>query len=230
MSRGRCRACAAPLLTGAHFCTQCGARIRDFASTLPWYVAAAAVITILVVLVWPAVRADAPDVEIGGGSAFDPAAVQGAPPAPPPLTGTPREQADRLFNRVMEAQSRDNAEESEFFLPMAIAAYERVPELDADGLYHLSLLQTAAGRAEQARSNAERILATSPRHLLALAAAAQAAERAGDESAAAAYWRRLLDAYATESGRALPEYTDHRQILPQYRAEAERALAGAARE
>lgn len=223
----RCRHCDADLPVNARFCTQCGRSTRAVASALPWLVAGTAVVALVVVLVAPLLRGPEPEGTPVRGTLPSAAVAPAGPPTgtnPPPLTGTPREQADRLFNRVMQARASGSAEEATFFLPMAIAAYQQAGELDADGLFHLSLLQTAAGQASAGRASAERILATSPTHLLGLAAAAQAASAAGDPSAAAAYWRRYLDAYDAEAGRDLPEYTDHRASLAEYRIEAEAAL------
>ncbi len=144
--------------------------------------------------------------------------------APPPLTGTPRQQADQLFNRVMEERQAGNVERVTFFLPMAIAAYRQAGQLDADGLYHLSLLESAAGQHGAARATAEQILAQSPGHLLGLAAAAEAAARAGDTTAAKRYYERFLEDFASESTRRLPEYQDHARIFPEYRQSAEALL------
>lgn len=143
-----------------------------------------------------------------------------------PLTGTPREQADRLFNRVMQAHGAGDVEQVSFFVPMAIMAYQQAGELDADGLYHLSLLETIGGDPVSGLATAERILATEPDHLLALAAAAQAADAQGDRTTAARYYERLLAVFDSERGRPRPEYMDHASIFSAYREEAEEYLGG----
>ena len=219
----RCRHCDADLVPGARFCTQCGEAVRAHsrASRLPWHIAAAAVVVLVVVLAVPSLRPGA----TGGGS-FDFQPIQGASGAvAPPLTGSPREQADRLFDRVMRAESAGDTEQVRFFLPMAIQAYRQACELDADGLYHLSVLETAAGEPAQAVETAERILAETPSHLLALGAAARASVVAGDEAAARDYYRRLLDAFDAEQTTGRVEYLDHGTILPIYRGEAEAFLS-----
>jgi tetratricopeptide (TPR) repeat protein len=213
----RCRACEAPLLPGARYCNQCGRATRRTQS-LPWYIAGTAVVLLITALVAPALRPKRP-----GPAAQAPPMSQ--PGRPGPLTGTPREQADRLFNRVMEARAAGDTGQVAFFLPMALAAYEQAGELDADGLYHLSLLQSLAGQPRAALNTAERVLATSPDHLLALAAAAEAARDAGDHAAARRYYERFLAVYDTERARQLPEYLDHSRILPLHRQDAERFLA-----
>ncbi len=154
------------------------------------------------------------------------AGTEGVPAGrPPPLTGSPREQADRLFNRVMQAIAQNDTEQASFFLPMAILAYRQAGELDADGLYHLSVLETASGDAAAGLGTAERILDTAPDHVLALGAAARAAELAGDGATARRHYERLLRVFDAERGKDRAEYRDHAQILPEYHGEATAYLA-----
>jgi hypothetical protein len=189
-------------------------------------VAGGAIVALIVVLLLPTLRPAPPVVGPRGsdapfaGGAIPPGAAGGMQAAP--LTGSLREQADRLFNRIMEARSAGDDQQAEFFLPMALMAYRDVPDLDDDGLYHLALLEATGGEPAAGRATAERILAHSPDHLLALAVAAEAAESLGDGAAAAAYSRRFLDAWERERGRDLQEYLDHSRILPTYREAAER--------
>lgn len=221
-----CDVCDAPLVAGARYCTQCGAPVRDRPSPLPWIVAAASLVAVIVVLLLPTLRDGRPSQApmFSGGDAGFSTMPPTSPGTPPPLTGTPREQADRLFNRVMEERAGGNDERATFFLPMAITAYEQAAPLDDDGLYHLSLLQAAAGRNGQARATAENILGRNPNHLLALGAAAEAAEDNGDTTAAREYARRFLDSYDLEKDKPLPEYQDHARILPDYMQTARRIL------
>jgi hypothetical protein len=144
---------------------------------------------------------------------------------PPPLTGTPREQADRLFDRIMRELAAGNADEARFFVPMAVQAYQAAEPLDADGLYHLSLIQTAGQDYAAGRATAERILEASPTHLLALAALAEAALGAGDTAAARDAYTRYLDNLESERTKQLVEYLDHSPILGQYADDA-RLMAG----
>lgn len=137
------------------------------------------------------------------------------------LTGTPREQADRLFNRVMTERSGGDTARAKFFLPMAVEAYRLAGELDADGLYHLSLLQALAGDDNGARETAERILKRDPTHLLGLAAAADAARAAGDTATARKHYLQFLSGYESELKTAKIEYKDHGQMLPGLKRDAE---------
>jgi hypothetical protein len=149
-----------------------------------------------------------------------------APGTPPPLTGTPREQADRLFDRIMRARASGDAAEALRFTPMAIQAYGLAAPLDNDGLYHLASVHLVAGDPASARSTAEQILAGNDNHLLGLAIAGEAAVAAGDSAAARDYYSRLLAAYDTEVASGLQEYRDHSQVLPEYRATAQRIMGG----
>lgn len=220
----RCKSCEAPLLPGARFCVQCGTAVREATSNLPWFAAGAAVLALVVIVTVAAFRGgDAGGPAMGGAAPATTGAVGpmgDATRRAPPLTGTPREQADRLFNRVMQAVSQGDTAQASFFLPMAILAYRQAGELDADGLYHLSVLQATAGNFADALETAERILAAEPDHLLGLGAAARAAALAGDDDGARGYYERLLGAFETERARDRREYRDHAQLLPEYRDEA----------
>jgi hypothetical protein len=229
----QCRECKAPLAAGARFCNACGAptgslRSRGAGATagasskLPWIFAGVSLLILILVVALPALRNDNPPSsdgrmplnqmgDLGGGSASG---------APGPLTGTPREQADRLFNRVMTEKENGDTAQAKFFVPMAVQAYEMAGQLDADGYYHLSLLHNIGGNPQAALSAAEQVLSTSPNHLLALSAAAQAARAAGDNAAARRFYQRFLSAYDAESKTTKQEYQDHGKMLPELRTEA----------
>lgn len=227
----KCRGCQAVLPTGARFCNSCGRPVsergtRGGAEKLPWIIAGVALVALIAVLAWPSLR--------GGNQAqtdgrvpltqMDQDGGQAGQSAPGPLTGTPREQADRLFNRVMSERESGDTSQARFFLPMAIQAYGMAGELDADGYYHLSLLQSIAEDHRAALASAEKILATSPNHLLALSAAAAAARATGDNTTARKYYQRFLAAYDSEIKTTKREYQDHGRMLPQMKTEAEAFL------
>jgi tetratricopeptide (TPR) repeat protein len=178
-------------------------------SNLPWYIAGVALVALILVLLVPIFTGD-DGVPPRGAAPF------GAAPGPglDPLSGTPREQADRLFNRVMAAREQGNTAEAQQFAPMGIQAYQAVEPLDDDGIYHLAMLQIVTGDYAGAMATADRILGRNPNHLLALAAAGEAADLAGDGATALVYYRRFIQAYPTEIGRTLPEYQDHARIMP----------------
>ncbi|MEX1182401.1 MAG: zinc ribbon domain-containing protein [Gemmatimonadota bacterium] len=226
-----CIHCGTSLVPGARFCTQCGAATAAApgdappgaaparANLVPWYAGGAVLLAIAAVLALPLLSSG--DAETTAVRApLNARGAQGT--APPPLTGTPREQADRLFNRIMQAHASGDSASVTFFLPMGIQAYQLASPLDDDGLYHLAMLHAVAGDAAAALDAAGRILEHSPDHLLALAVAGEAAEGAGDVEAARRYYGRLLAVYADEIERGLPEYEDHAAILPEYLGAAQR--------
>jgi tetratricopeptide (TPR) repeat protein len=228
----KCRECEAQLSAGARFCNNCGAATgrttvsrSDTAGKLPWILAGASLLLLVGVVTWPALRGDrsAPaDGRVPLDQMGDVAAAPGS--APGPLTGTPREQADRLFNRVMTELGGGDTAQAKFFVPMAVQAYDMAGELDADGYYHLSLLHHVAENYQESLATAQKILATSPNHLLALSAAAAAARAAGDNATARRYYQQFIMSYDTESKSTRPEYLDHGKMLPELKAEAENFL------
>jgi tetratricopeptide (TPR) repeat protein len=231
----RCRGCSAPLASGARFCTACGqaaagghaaagapAALPGAGSQLPWYIAGGAAVALVVMVGFYAVRSPAP---VPAPMSFSQDAASFASQGQGPLTGTPREQADRLFNRIMQAVSAGDTEQAAFFLPMGLMAYRALEALDLDGLYHLAVLETAAGEYTEALATTGRMLSTSPNHLLALAVAADASRETGDAAAARRYYEQFLQVYEAEARRPLPEYQDHAQMLPEYRTDALAYLA-----
>ncbi len=133
----------------------------------------------------------------------------GAMRAPDISSMSPRERADRLFNRVMLLSSQGKMDSVAFFAPMAIAAIEALAPLDAHLRYDLGLVALVMGDAARARSEAEAILVGQPTHLLGLLLAARAANARGDATAEAEFRRTLAAAEPAERARALPEYADH---------------------
>ncbi len=142
-----------------------------------------------------------------------------------PPVEDPRTVADQLFNRAMTAHETGQADQAAVFLPEAIAAYRQLEPLDADGLFHLALLQLANGDPAAARTTADRIVIVAPNHLLGLAVAAEASEQSAPNDARA-LWQRYLDAYDAEQGRR-PEYAHHQQLLPLLSERARNFIAAA---
>jgi tetratricopeptide (TPR) repeat protein len=236
-----CEQCGAKASPGAAFCNQCGAKLaaggrRQAAASLvggqnlPWWIAGAAMFVAIVVMGVNMVQpggsgTPAPSGATAPGAAGAPFAGGGG--VPPDLGSmTPREAADRLFNRVMSSVSVGDSASARAFLPMAIAAYDRARPLDHDGLFHLSLLNRTAMNLDAALANAREVLAEDADHLLALTAAAEAAAELGDRAAAEGYYRRVLAVWDAQMARRLPEYLDHSAFLQSVRQEAEAYLAG----
>lgn len=146
---------------------------------------------------------------------------------PPDLSQlTPRQMADRLFNRVMMASERGNRSEALDFLPMAVQAYSNLPALDRDAHYHLALIHDVAGD----RAAVERHLAAlqdgAPNHLLALVLEHRLARRAGDQASADRIRAAFAAAYDAEMALGRPEYREHRNVVEGFRAAASSPTAG----
>ncbi len=234
-----CRECGNPLPRGAKFCNMCGAAATPMAapaaarpSMLPWAVAALALAALLAVVLIPRLGGRGEQVAVapppfaqapGGPGASAPA---GNPGAVDLSSMTPREAADRLFNRVMTAASTGDTAQARQFAPMAVMAYQRVDSLDADGRYHLAALHLVAGDYPAARAQADTLLAANPSHLFGLFTAAQAELGRGNQAAAKALYQRFLQSYDAEVAKKLPEYEEHAQGLPSMKEEAQRVVRG----
>ena len=226
LDAGRCTSCNAKLTPGARFCTQCGTRTGlKGGNNAPWYVAGAGLIALIVILLVPIIRGEqnvTPSRPVAPMESGAPSADVGGMPE---LSGNMRENADRLFNRVMQARETGDTARAKFFVPMAVQAYQSSGDLDADGWYHLSVLQTFGGNPAGGRQSAEQVLKTSPTHILALSAAATAAIAQKDDAAARQYYQKLASSIATERTKPLPEYQDHAQLLNDIEKEANAFLS-----
>lgn len=137
---------------------------------------------------------------------------------------TPRERADALFNRVMQSVSSGDSTQAQFFLPMALAAYDQVPTLDIDGHYHMAVLHLADGDPTSARARADSILAEAPTHLFGLFTAAQSEQALGNAAQARAFYEQFDEAFEAESALARAEYSEHSAVMPLMREEVAQAL------
>jgi tetratricopeptide (TPR) repeat protein len=189
---------------------------------LPWWIAGVAMFGLIV---FAGVQMVSPGAPAAPSQPVAPFAAGGGNP-PDLSTMTPREAADRLFDRVMTYVSTGDSVQAQTFLPMALGAYERAVPLDNDGLFHLSLLNRVAGNLEAALGNATQALDIDPNHILALTAAAEASVELGRTEDAAGYYRHLLDMLDAETARDLPEYVSHEQIMASVRVDAQAFLAG----
>ena len=149
-----------------------------------------------------------------GGAGPDAGAPPGAPAggapgrAPDLSQMTPRDMADRLFDRVMRLSGEGKVDSAQFFATMALENYGRMP-LDLDLRYDMGRVAEVAGKRDVVKAQADTILAASPTHLLGLVLAIKAAAMAEDETAVAAAQRRLVAAEPAERARNLEEYQRH---------------------
>lgn len=240
--RAECPACGNALPAGARFCNECGRPATATATAaptraqwLPWSIAGLAIVALAAVALLrpgggeaPAAGSGPPVPFAGPGGSAPAAAAGGAPMGDARSVDigsmTPREAADRLFNRVMENVGRGDTAQARAFLPMAIAAYGRVEALDLDGRYHLGTLHLVGADPAAARAQADTILAAQPAHLFGLFIAAEAERARGNTAAARPLFQRFLDGYEAETAKDVPEYRDHAQSLPAMREEARKAV------
>lgn len=222
LSGATCRVCTAPLTPGARFCHLCGTAVAVSAGGsssaarsqwLPWVVAAAAVAALVGVLVG---RATGPG-EPGPSSGFP----GGAPMATTDISSmTPRERADRLFDRIMRAAAQGNRSEIDFFAPMALQAYALLGELDADARYHVGLIEAEAGNLDATLAQADSIERSWPGHLFSGMLRGEVAKRRGQRAELGRWYRWFLDRYEREQASGKQEYQDHRTALESFRSDA----------
>jgi hypothetical protein len=213
----QCPSCSQSLVPGAGFCHRCGspvgaAMLRVPAreppppdSRIPWIVGGVAAVALVALVL--AQRGGAS----GSGDAVASSFATGAPVmrGPDLSTMSPRERADRLFNRVMSYHERGVTDSVAFFADMGIRAYQMLPVLDADARYDMGRIAEVAGNAAVAKAQADSILRESSTHLLGLTLAARAARLTNDQTAARTFDRRLLAADRAERAKGLVEYERH---------------------
>ena len=148
-----CAVCRSPLTPGAKFCHRCGSpagagvrspdRPTGGIAALPWAVAAIALLAL---------------ISLAAGQRFSRAPQRGAELTTPmgtPMQGsgrapdisqlTPAERAERLYDRIMGAAERGRADTVQFFMPMALQAYQALGPLNIDQRYDLGRLAEVAG-------------------------------------------------------------------------------------
>lgn len=235
----KCSRCGKGLEPGAMFCAECGEPTghrpaKGAAAYLPWALSGLALVAFAVALTMfiqgqtatrvgdmpptgalPVAERVNPDgTPVTGGSA-GPGGVDLA-------SMTPRQAADRLFDRVMREDEAGNEAQAQQFATMAIQAYGMLPpaEIDPDAHFHLALLNLVLDDADGADREADIMLSLDGQHLLALAIKARIADARGDSGALAAAYNRFLDALPAGLTSGRPEYEMHDNMLE---AEAVRA-------
>lgn len=196
---------------------------------LGWWVAGGLFLGLLLLVAYPTVFADDEgEPEVGGADGEWADAEGGLGPAPNvDISGmSTREAADALFDRAMDALSAGDSAQVTLFLPKAVEAYEQARPLDADGKFHLSLLQRVGFQFEQALATAEGALDENPDHLLNRWAAAAAAADMGAEDVAREHYAHLMEVWDRELERGRPEYEAHRPLMETIQDEAREFLNG----
>ncbi len=218
-----CHACGAQLSANVRFCHKCGAAVASAQASgwrvgLPWGVAGAALGALVTVVAMRASGGSRPqDVQTVGG----PAGIR-----PPDISQmSPEERATRLFDRVMILAQAGKDDSVQFFLPMAIGAYDQLPALDSDSRYHVGLLHLAGGDAAGALAQADTIQKAVPTHLFAYVLRAHAFRQRGNRQGERRAYADFLKNEAAELARNRPEYADHQNALTAFRDEARRQQA-----
>jgi hypothetical protein len=210
-----CRVCATSLAAGDRFCPGCGASVRAEPERVgatrggraTWLLAGGAAAMVLVLTLVQYARRDR-EAE-SPREVLSPGAVGSAPTAPDISAMTAQQQADRLFDRVMRLRDEGKIDSVRFFVPMALAVYQRLGPLNLDQRYDLGTVANAAGMYDVGRAQADSILREHPTHLLGLVLAIHSARGVGNEARAAEYGRRLLAAEPRELQSGRSEYARH---------------------
>lgn len=234
-SRGRtpsgstsCPACASRVQGDARYCQNCGKSLDGAgwltAQTLTVLASAIIVLVALALLFASVIDVDRLSSTVPAGSTPPRAAASGQPPDL--STMSPRDAADRLFNRVMMADEQGEAAEVEQFAPMAVSAYEMLESLDTDAFFHVGLIQAAAGNIEEARGYAERLKAAAPNHLLAALLDHRLAKIENKAKVAASAAKRFHDHYDEEISIGRLEYEHHRASIERFRTSEPKGKAG----
>jgi hypothetical protein len=214
-----CHACGSQLSANVRFCHKCGAAVAAGQATgwrlgLPWAVAGAALGALVTVLA----------MRVGGGSPQEVTTLGGPVGVRPPDISqmSPEERATRLFDRVMILAQAGKQDSVEFFLPMAIGAYDQLPALDSDARYHVGLLRLAGGDPAGALAQADTIQKAVPTHLFAYVLRAHALQQQGNQQGERRAYADFLRNETAELARKRPEYADHQNALTAFREEARR--------
>ena len=228
-----CPSCDTEVKPGSRVCHECGesleARVASKqwnAQTIaPWIAMGIATIALFVALLSWFGRGD-------GASSPAPSSLpmtSKAPAADQPVdlaSMSPRDAADRLFNRVMVASESGNTEEALKFAPMALQAYDNLGTLDNDARYHVALLHLTLGDIKNARVQIDKLRQAVPNHLLGIMLEHQIAERGGKKDSAARAYKAFLAAYDAEIAAGRVEYQEHQGSIERFRKSAQASMTG----
>jgi hypothetical protein len=230
-----CPSCGAETVAGAAYCHACGASLTGGAARGGLSQRALIGLAVIALVVAGGVfflstSTPKKQVRIPGPGPMTPALPQVAPTpggvatgatgTPPDLsTMTPREAADRLFNRIMRDSEQGRLEQAKGFVPMAVQAYGNLQSLDRDAHYHLGLIHGIAGDRAAGERHIAALKNGAPNHLLAIVLEHAIARKAGDGAAQEALVERFNEAFSSEMALQRPEYLAHRNEIERFRAE-----------
>lgn len=221
-----CSNCGASINAAAQFCHACGTKQGAESKPLsPGLIGlvALAVVVVVAVIAYGVGKSSSPDstaASVPGG---------GAGALPDISSMSPREQADRLFNRVMTAHEAGDIAQMNQFAPMALSAYTNLGALDPDAHYHVGLMQAITGDLPGALARADSMDAQVPHHLLAAMLRSSVAQMTGDTAAGLAASRAFLEHYDAQIVTGRQEYIDHQRGIEMFKSDAESRVGGAGR-
>jgi hypothetical protein len=172
---------------------------------LPWAIAAAAAVAVVILV---AVQR--------AGEPTQPAAaapMAGVAAAPDISSMSPRERADRLYDRVMRLASEGKTDSATFFASMAVGAYASLSPFDADLRYDYGRMAEMSGDLALAQAQADAILAEQPDHLLGLVLSIRLAQRNTAKQEEGRLLTRLRAVRDAEYKKGLSEYERHRSDI-----------------
>jgi hypothetical protein len=220
----QCQSCNSEVKPGTRFCSGCGAPVGGAgrsgpaiaSNRMPWIVAGSAIVLLAVVAIAKSGMAGGP-----GPEANAPRQTGVPNTATTDLsTMSPREQANRLFNRVMAAAERGDSAEVAMFTPMTVQAYQMIGALDADARYDLGMILSVGSDLDGALAQADTLEQSFPNHLLAKVVRGTVAQLAGDQAALTTAYREFLAAFDAETAIDRPEYQAHRRTIDSFNEEA----------
>ena len=235
LGHSRCPSCDVELIDGGRFCHRCGLpagaslpgseRRAGTTFSLPWIVAAIALLALIALVAGQRFAANRPDTSLATAASDAPAEATSQGTRAPDISRlSPSERAMKLYDRLMfynEAGKRDSVQ---FFAPMAIAAYEMLGDLNLDSRYDLGRIGEVSGDTKLAAAQADTILRGNPNHLLGLLLAAHAARLANRADDERRYYQRLVGAEPGERPKRLAEYITHERDIIAGLKEARRTI------
>jgi len=227
---GFCARCGVAREAGALYCSECGAPAaprpsKSLRERMPWILSGLALVAFAVaisLMIGESTGDRAEGMPPTGGVIQSPGQT-GAGGASMGAGGvdlasmSPRERADRLFDRAMRTDASGDTTQARFFARMGVQAYGMVSpgDIDADARFHIGLLELMQGNPGAAGQSADAILAENPDHLLAWILRGQVAEAQGDQEGLAEARRNFNAALASERAAGRPEYEQHATLIDQ---------------
>jgi len=221
-----CSKCGHAIAPGAKFCPSCGtpaagagggapgAGATGGRPILPLVIAGVALVALVMVIVLKS-QPTAPPADGAAQAPF--AGGAGGGGTPPDLsTMSPRDQFDRLYNRVMMASEQGDTATVAQFSPMAMIAYQSLTDVNADARYHMAMLKLHTGDITGAQALADSILKAQPGHLFGFVLNAGIARFEKDDAAVKKNYAAYLKALDAETKAARPEYQEHKTMLDSF--------------